>query len=79
MADAQSALTGAYDAAECAPEEYAAARKMLEKAQAASKAEEYDRARELAVTARDLARKAAKSAKARRGCSEAAQKRREKS
>ena len=63
LADAQSALTGAYDAAECAPEEYAAARKMLEKAQAASKAEEYDRARELAVTARDLARKAAKSAK----------------
>jgi peptidoglycan-associated lipoprotein len=63
LADAQAALTDAYEASECAPEEYAAARKMLDKAQEASDAGDYDRAQELAVTARDLARKAAQSAK----------------
>lgn len=63
LAEAQSALTDAYEASECAPEEYAAARKMLERAQAKSDAGEYDQARELAVAARDLARKAAQVAK----------------
>jgi peptidoglycan-associated lipoprotein len=63
LADAQAALTDAYEASECAPEEYAAARKMLEKAQLKSDAGEYDEARELAVAARDLARRAAQVAK----------------
>lgn len=63
LADAQAALTDAYEASECAKEEYTAARKMLDKAQAASDAGEFDKAQELAVTARDLARRAGQSAK----------------
>ncbi len=63
LADAEAALTDAYSASECAPEEYAAARKMLDQANAKSKAGEFDQARELAVAARDLARKAAQVAR----------------
>ena len=63
LADAEAALTDAYSASECAPEEYAAARKMLDQANAKSKDGEFDQARELAVAARDLARKAAQVAR----------------
>lgn len=59
LADAQSALTNARDAEDCAPEEYAAARKMLERAQQASDAEDYARATEYAAAAKALADKAA--------------------
>jgi len=64
LADAQAALTDASNAAECAPEQYAAARKMLERARAASAAEEYDEAKELALSAKRLADKAEMSAQA---------------
>jgi len=59
LADAQAALTNAREAEDCAPEEYAAARKMLRRAQEASDAEDYARAREYAAAAKALADKAA--------------------
>ena len=58
LADAQSALSNAREAEECAPEEYAAARKMLERANKASAEGEYARAREYAEAAKALADKA---------------------
>lgn len=62
LADAQAALSGLGDKRDCVPEQYAAAEAMLDRARKASEAGDYEEAKTLAESARDLARRAGREA-----------------
>lgn len=66
MAEAEGALADARLAEKCAPEDFAAAQRMMDKANAQLEAEEYDKAEQSARAARKLAEKAQQKALARR-------------
>jgi hypothetical protein len=63
---AQAAIDGARDAEDCAPEEFRAAERLLEQANAANDAGDFDRARILAESAQQQAERARLTAGQRR-------------
>lgn len=66
LAGAADALADAEYARDCAPEEYRAAERLLQQARDASEAGDYDRARTLALSAREQAERARLTAQANR-------------